>query len=66
MIGLFFLVCMSSGECSTHASGSVFTTVVECELMAEEIMYRNALEVKAGRAPEHTAHFICYQFGEPA
>jgi hypothetical protein len=65
MISLVFMVCVVGIECKTFAPEQMFTSVQQCEVMANMIMLEAQQSIDRGQAPPHTASFICVEWGEP-
>lgn len=66
MISLVFMVCaIGSTDCKTLATEQMFTSMRQCEGMAELIMIEAQQAVDRGDIAPHTAAFICVEWGEP-
>jgi hypothetical protein len=65
MISLVFMVCAVGIECKTLATEQMFSSVQQCEGMAQLIMLEAQQAVDRGDIAPHTASFICLEWGEP-
>jgi hypothetical protein len=66
MISLVFLLCLSTGECSTTATDAVFSSEEQCHETALAIIEAGQQAVLNGELIAHRAIYRCVNWGSPA